>query len=95
MDPTRQKAARRDTQGQWSRAIWLDTETRAGSYPSIPALQDKFEVSRRTAFNTVAFLRDSWALPSPTTSSAAAIITGPRTTGRANNTCRERDMRGR
>jgi predicted DNA-binding transcriptional regulator YafY len=64
MDPQKQRRdAQRDTQGQWSRAIWLDARTRAGSHPNIAALQEKFEVSRRTAFNTVAFLRDSLGAP--------------------------------
>src|SRR5216684_1539149 len=63
MDPQKQMRACRDTQGQWSRAIWLDSQTREGSYPNIQALQEKFCVRRRTAFNTVAFLRHSLGAP--------------------------------
>jgi predicted DNA-binding transcriptional regulator YafY len=63
MDPQQRRDAPRDTQGQWSRALWLDTQTRAGSHPDIAALRAEFAVSRRTAYNTVAFLRDSLGAP--------------------------------
>src|SRR5229473_821405 len=63
MDPQERGRACRDTQGQWSRAIWLDSQTREGSYPNIQALQEKFCVRRRTAFNTVDFLRHSLGAP--------------------------------
>jgi proteasome accessory factor B len=63
MDPQKPKRACRDTQSQWSRTIWLDTQTREGSYPNIEALREKFSVRRRTAFNTIAFLRHSLGAP--------------------------------
>jgi predicted DNA-binding transcriptional regulator YafY len=63
MDPQKQRRAGRDPQSQWSRVIWLDTQTREGSCPNIQALREKFEVSRRTAFNTVDFLRHSLGAP--------------------------------
>ena len=49
--------------GQWARVIWLDGEIRSGHHPNAPALQDQFDVSRRTAFGTVTVLRDSLGAP--------------------------------
>src|SRR5947209_5372627 len=49
--------------GQWARVLWLDGEIRAGGYPSVEALREQFDVSRRTAFHSVAFLRDSLGAP--------------------------------
>lgn len=64
MDVERQTDGRRtDTQGQWSRVLWLDREVRSGAYPNVQQLQEEFGVRRRTAFNTVTFLRDSLGAP--------------------------------
>ena len=63
MEPETQVSRGRDTQGLWLRTIWLDIQTRAGSYPNIQALQEKFEIRRRTAFNTVAFMRERLGAP--------------------------------
>lgn len=64
----RRKTAQRaapsaETQGQWSRVIWLDRQIREGSYPSVQDLQEEFCIARRTAFETVSFLRDSLDAP--------------------------------
>jgi predicted DNA-binding transcriptional regulator YafY len=50
-------------QGQWARVIWLDQEIRAERFPSVAGLRETFCVARRTAFNTVNFLRDSLGAP--------------------------------
>src|SRR5947209_776199 len=63
MDGEAPVSALRETPGQWSRIIWLDAEIRAGNYPSLGALRTAFDVSRRTANNSVAFLRDSLGAP--------------------------------
>src|SRR5712691_10441421 len=63
MNPQKQRRACRDPQSQWSRTIWLDTQTREGSYPNIQALREEFGDRRRTAFNTIAFLRESLGAP--------------------------------
>jgi predicted DNA-binding transcriptional regulator YafY len=54
---------RTDTQGQWARVIWLDAQIRSRRYPNVQALLDEFGVRRRTAFNTIAYLRDSLGAP--------------------------------
>jgi predicted DNA-binding transcriptional regulator YafY len=53
----------RETLGQWSRVIWLDRQIRDGLYPNAGSLQDEFDVGRRTAFNTLTYLRDSLGAP--------------------------------
>jgi len=58
VDPTT-----RDTPGEWKRVLWLDQRIREGRFPSVADLAEEFECSSRTAFNTVAFLRDSLAAP--------------------------------
>lgn len=55
--------ATKDTPGQWFRVIWLDQEIRERRYPSIADLMEHCEVSRRTAFNTLDFLRYSLGAP--------------------------------
>jgi predicted DNA-binding transcriptional regulator YafY len=52
-----------DTAGQWARVIWLDQQIRSGCSPSIADLQEEFGIGRRTAFNTIAYLRDSLGAP--------------------------------
>lgn len=52
-----------DTAGQWSRVIWLDRQVRAGAHPSVEDLQEEFGIARRTAFNSIAYLRDSLGAP--------------------------------
>lgn len=53
----------RETTGQWSRIVWLDSQIRDGAFPSVADLQEEFGIARRMAFNTVAFLRDSLGAP--------------------------------
>ena len=53
----------KDTPGQWFRVIWLDQEIREGRYPDMAALMEHSEVSRRTAYNTLDFLRYSLGAP--------------------------------
>src|SRR5579864_7407847 len=52
-----------ETRGQWSRIVWLDRQIRAGFYPDWEALAQEFDISRRTAFNTITWLRDSLGAP--------------------------------
>lgn len=52
-----------DPHGQWERTLWLDRAVREHRYPSLAALMEQFECSRRTACNTVAFLRDTLGAP--------------------------------
>jgi len=47
----------------WVRAVWLDSQIRAGRYPTIEDLEREHAVSRRTAYNTVAYLRDALGAP--------------------------------
>ena len=63
MDSTPAPARSIDSQGPWSRALWMDREIRAGRYPSIRGLREEFGCSRRTAYNSVDFLRDSLGAP--------------------------------
>src|SRR5438270_214861 len=49
--------------GEWARVIWLDGEIRSGRHPNAQGLQERFEVSRRSAFNAISFLRDSLDAP--------------------------------
>jgi len=49
--------------GQWRRILWLDRQIREGRKPSLLDIQEEFECSRRTALNTVAFLRESLHAP--------------------------------
>jgi CRISPR-associated endonuclease/helicase Cas3 len=58
-----QEHRRKETQGQWSRLLWLDRAIRDQRYPNVHHLQDEFGVSRRTAFHTVGFLRGSLGAP--------------------------------
>lgn len=48
---------------QLERLIWLDREIRAAHHPNAQALQERFEISRRTALSTIAFLRDRLDAP--------------------------------
>lgn len=57
------RGGRAESQGQWSRILWLDHEIRAGHFPKVEAMQVEFGISRRTALNTVAFLRGSLKAP--------------------------------
>ncbi len=52
-----------DLAGQWNRVLWLDRRIREGAFPDWHALAEEFGCSRRTAMNTVAFLRDSLGAP--------------------------------
>ncbi|MFN3647962.1 MAG: helix-turn-helix transcriptional regulator [Armatimonadota bacterium] len=53
----------RGTAGKLARALWLDGEIRAGRFPSVAELMEEFEVARRTAFNTLDYLRDTLGAP--------------------------------
>jgi hypothetical protein len=44
--------------GQWARVIWLDSEIRSGQHPNAQALQEQFEVSRRSAFCAISLPPD-------------------------------------
>lgn len=59
----RVKSPDSDSAGQLQRLLWLDGEIRAGRHPDASDLMDHFEVSRRTAYNTIAYLRDSLGAP--------------------------------
>lgn len=52
-----------ETPTLWRRILWLDQEIRNGTYPNVQRMQEEFECGRRTAFNTVCFLRDSLDAP--------------------------------
>jgi len=54
---------RQDTAADWSRLLWLDREIREGRFPSAASIAEEFCCSRRTAFHTVTFLRDSLNAP--------------------------------
>ena len=47
----------------YERLLWLDREIRAGRYPSVESLAEEFEVTERTAFRDVAFLRYNLGAP--------------------------------
>lgn len=53
----------RDAPGEWARVLWLDRRIRDRAYPNVAEMEEQFDVSRRTAFNTVTFLRDSLDAP--------------------------------
>lgn len=57
------RSAGEESQTQWSRILWLDRQIRERRYPNAQALVDEFSISRRTAFNTIDFLR--WSLQAP------------------------------
>ena len=59
--PSRRRIA--ETPTLWRRILWLDQEIRNGTYPNVQRMQEVFECGRRTAFNTVCYLRDSLDAP--------------------------------
>lgn len=48
---------------QVERLYWLDAALRAGQAPSWQAIQERWEVGRRTVFNDIRFLRDRLGAP--------------------------------
>src|SRR5690349_18940776 len=52
-----------ESRGEWSRVVWLDRQVRDGQFPNAAALQEEFTIGRRTAFETITFLRDSLGAP--------------------------------
>jgi hypothetical protein len=38
------------------RVLWLDAEIRADRYPAAARIEERFECSRRSAFNTIRFM---------------------------------------
>jgi predicted DNA-binding transcriptional regulator YafY len=47
----------------WNRVLWLDGQLRQDAAPSWESLREEFGVSRRTALDTVRFLRESLGAP--------------------------------
>jgi len=63
MEAARGKQRVRDTGGLWLRLLWLDGELREGRKVTPADLEERFEISRRSALNAVAYLKDSLGAP--------------------------------
>src|SRR5262245_60694631 len=48
---------------RWARVLWLDRMIREGRYPDRQGLQAEFGIRRRSAFDTLRFLRHSLGAP--------------------------------
>jgi predicted DNA-binding transcriptional regulator YafY len=48
---------------RWARVLWLDRMIREGQFPNREGLQEKFGIKRRSAFDTLNFLRHSLGAP--------------------------------